>query len=342
MKKYTKMLLSGLFFLLVFALTVWGVFHDENPRQILNFLASANDWWLIPGVICVILFILGESVVIWYLMDRLGTKVKFSHCALYSFIGFFYSAITPSASGGQPMQMVAMRRDRIPVAVSTVVLAIVTITYKLVLVVIGLGVVLIQPPLVMYYLDVVDPIIYLGIGLNVAFITVLLMMVFQPSLVRRIASMLLTLSGKIRKIQNPGKAQARLDRIIAQYNGAADVIKKNPRIVLNVFLITMAQRICLFSVICFTYWAFGLRGTSPWVMITLYAMISVAVDMLPLPGGMGISESMFLAIFEPIFGVALVLPGMVIARGISYYTQLAISAVMTGAAHFIIRDRRKD
>ena len=68
-------------------------------------------------------------------------------------------------------------------------------------------------------------------------------------------------------------------------------------------------------------------------------MISVAVDMLPLPGGMGISENLFLRMFLPVFGAELVLPGMVVSRGISYYTQLLLSAVMTVASSFIIRKK---
>ena len=44
------------------------------------------------------------------------------------------------------MQVLYMRRDGIPVAVSTVVLAIVTITYKFVLVLAGALVFLLRPP----------------------------------------------------------------------------------------------------------------------------------------------------------------------------------------------------
>ena len=54
--------------------------------------------------------------------------------------------------------------------------------------------------------------------------------------------------------------------------------------------------------------------------------------MLPLPGGMGISEAMFLDIFGGIFGSALLLPAMVISRGISYYTQLVLCGLVTAAA----------
>ena len=74
------------------------------------------------------------------------------------------------------------------------------------------------------------------------------------------------------------------------------------------------------------------------MILILQAMISVASDMLPLPGGMGVSESLFLVIFLPFFGEELILPAMVLSRGIGYYTQLLISAVMTAAASFILRE----
>ena len=110
-------------------------------------------------------------------------------------------------------------------------------------------------------------------------------------------------------------------------------------VILVVFLITFVQRFCLFSVVWFTYRAFGLTGQNPVTVSLLYGMISVAVDMLPLPGGMGISETLFSSIFLPIFGAELVLPGMILCRGISYYTQLLISAIMTVAAHLVFRKK---
>ena len=70
----------------------------------------------------------------------------------------------------------------------------------------------------------------------------------------------------------------------------------------------------------------------------LQGSISVSVDMLPLPGGMGISETLFLAIFPPVFG-ELLLPAMVLSRGLGYYSELLISAIFTVAAVFVF-DRR--
>ena len=57
--------------------------------------------------------------------------------------------------------------------------------------------------------------------------------------------------------------------------------------------------------------------------------------MLPLPGGMGICETLFLNIFSPVFG-GLLLPGMVLSRGLGYYGELLISAAFTVVAQLTI------
>lgn len=49
-------------------------------------------------------------------------------------------------------------------------------------------------------------------------------------------------------------------------------------------VLTFLQRIALFSVTWFVYLAFRMHGTSLLDVILLQAVISVSVDMLPLPG----------------------------------------------------------
>ena len=332
-----KGLLNGLFLAGIFALTLWAVFKGEDIGQIGQYLAMADTRYVIPAIACVVLFIIGESVIILYLLRTLGTRARFGHCCLYSFIGFFYSCITPSASGGQPMQVVAMRKDAIPVAVSTVVLAIVTITYKLVLVVIGCLVMVLQPAEIMSHLEGVEGLVYLGLALNVGCIAILLLLVFKPSIVHSCAQAVLRWISRIRPFRHPEKISAKLDKVMHQYTGTAEYYREHKLVMVNVFAITLIQRVFLFLVTWLAYKAFGLSGDSLITIITLQAIISVVVDMLPLPGGMGISETLFLQIFLPIFGSTLVLPGMIISRGISYYTQLLLSAVMTIVASFILR-----
>ena len=340
-KSAAKRIFNILFLIVVFALTVWSVFGGKDLEQMVEHITTANWSYIIPAIACVLGFILGESLILYYLLRTFGAEVKMSHCCLYSFIGFFYSCITPSASGGQPMQIIAMRKDKIPVAVSSVVLVVVTIIYKLVLVLIGGAVMLIRPVSLMPYLEPVAPIIYLGMALNVVCIAILLMLLFMPNLVRWFALKCLAIINRIRPLKNLQMQKERIDRVVNQYKAAANFFRTHLFVVLNVFVITFAQRLALFFVTWFTYRSFAMSSYSAPVVVSLQAMISVATDMMPLPGGMGISENMFLDIFQPIFGEKLVLPGMVISRGLSYYTQLLISGAMTVVAMFILREKKE-
>ena len=331
-----KKLLNAVFVAVIFIITIVTVFQGENFQEVLHFLTTAEPKFVLSSIILVILFILGESVVICYLFRTLGIKTKFFRCCLYSFIGFFYSCVTPSASGGQPMQVIAMKKDKIPVASSTVVLAIVTITYKLILVISGLTILILRPESIMKYLEPVEMIMYVGLVLNVGCIAILLNLVFYPKTVRSCAEWGLSLWNRVRPSKHPEKQKACLEALLGQYTGTAEYFKNHKHVIIHVLIITFVQRYLLFFVTWLTYCAFELSGERMSVIVILQAMISVASDMLPLPGGMGVSENLFIVIFEPIFGEDLVLPGMVISRGISYYSQMIISGIMTLAATFFI------
>ena len=63
-KRNRKGLLNALFLISIFLLTVWAVFKGEDLHQIGQALTMANPWWILPGIACVVLFIIGESAVI--------------------------------------------------------------------------------------------------------------------------------------------------------------------------------------------------------------------------------------------------------------------------------------
>ena len=174
MSSKRKTIFNLVFLVVVFVLTIHFVFRGEDIGDILQAVRDADWRYLLLGLVCVILFILGESTIIFYMMRTLGAKVKMGHCALYSFVGFFFSCITPSASGGQPMQIYFMKKDKMPVPVTTLVLMIVTITYKAVLVLIGVVAAIFGSGFLRGYLGDYMWVFYLGLGLNIFCVTLML------------------------------------------------------------------------------------------------------------------------------------------------------------------------
>lgn len=330
-----KAVFNIIFLIAIFSLTMYLVFRGEDIHDIAEVIRDADLRFLLVGIFCVILFILGESVIIFYMMRSLGAKVKMGHCALYSFVGFFFSCITPSATGGQPMQIYYMKKDKLPVPVTTLVLMIVTITYKAVLVVIGALLCLFGRTFLERYMGEFIWVFYLGVALNVFCVTLMLVLVFAPGLAKWMMIKGLKILEHFRFLHPKHKRLEKLEASMDLYHETAAFWAEHKGIILNVFLITFVQRVILFTVTYWVYCSLGLRKCDIFTITILQAVISVSVDMLPLPGGMGISETLYMVMFVPVFGEVL-LPSMLLSRGISYYGQLLLSAVMTCAAHLII------
>ena len=335
MKSRKKFIFNGVFLAVVFALTIYGVFHGEDLSSMMDAIHRADKRWLIPGIALVAFFIWGESIIIWYMMRSSGIQLKKRTCFLFSSVGFFFSCITPSASGGQPMQIYYMKKEKISIPVSTVILMIVTITYKLVLVVIGIGIAIFGRGFLHKYLEGILPVFYLGLALNIFCVTFMTILVFHPLLAKAIMVKGMKLLERLHLVKKKDGRLKKLEDSMDTYRNTAAYLKNNPFVIVKVIGITFIQRMALFAVTWFVYQAFGLHGTGFWEILFLQAVISVSVDMLPLPGGMGISETLFLNIFSPVFG-GLLLPGMVLSRGLGYYGELLISAAFTVVAQLTI------
>lgn len=337
MKKKKTKIGNAIFLLAVFLFTVYYIFHGEDLHAVLKTIIQVNPWYLTFGIVGVIFFIWGESIIIHYLLRTLNIKKKKWLCFQYSCIGFFFCCITPSASGGQPAQIYYMQKSKIPVPISTLILMIITIVYKSVLVFIGLFLVVFQKNFVYRYLEGVLPVFYLGLVLNVICCIIMSSLIFYPAVTRKIIIKCFSLLEYTHILKKNTQRLQKLEHAMEQYNAAAIYLKNHKKVIWNVCFITFIQRFALFFVTWFVYKAFGLYGTSVYEVVMLQAVISISVDMLPLPGGMGISEKLFLTIFKTIFTGSLLLPGMILSRGIAYYVQLLFSAVMTIIAHITIR-----
>ena len=136
------------------------------------------------------------------------------------------------------------------------------------------------------------------------------------------------------------KKEERLEKLqnsMIEYHKAAAIIQGHRIFIFRMFVVTLIQRLIHFSITYLVYRAMGLSALGFIDVVALQSVISISVDMLPLPGGMGISEGLFLNIFKKIFVGGLLYPAMLLSRGISYYALVLISAVMTGVAHVTIK-----
>ena len=243
------------------------------------------------------------------------------------------------------MQMYHMKKDKIKIGYSTLIMLMITIAYKSVLVLMALGFLIFNFDFVAQHAVDMKWLIVLGFVLNMSFISALMLVFIKPIWARAIGIRTVDILTKLRimKRRHKEKYTEKIIRICDTYAMGADYIKRNLWVVLNVFLITAAQRICLASITWMVYKAYGLGSTSFIDILTLQIMIGVAVEMLPLPGAAGITEGCFLLAFTDIFGLELVKPALLISRGLTLYLILLLGGIVVFTVYCagIKKDRKK-
>ena len=314
--------------MLLLAATVIGVLRGEDMGELQSALAQCRTDWIVCAAGCVALFILSAAFGLWLMLRSREMGLSLWKCFLSACVEFFFSAVTPSASGGQPMQIYYLRKKGVPVSVSTVSLLTMTIAYKLTLVLTGLVLAVMARGMLRQTLGGMMFLFWIGLALFTAWTVFLLLVVFRPGLARAILIWGMSVLEELHLLKNRRERQTALEVAMDMYSDTADHLRTHPLLLLEVFGVSILRRGALLSVTWCVYRSLGLSGVSWPMILLLQAVVSICADMLPLPGGMGVTEGLFVKVFAGAFGT-LAVPGMILSRGIGHYAQLILCGLFT-------------
>lgn len=330
----------GILLLVVLAAVTGGILLKGQPVSILwANLRRLNPWLLLPGLAMMFGYVGCEALCTWQILRRLGHRVPWSHCLGYSFVGFYVSSITPSATGGQPAQIYYMNRDGIPVAHGALNMMLIASCYQVAALLWGAGAWLFLPTVRAAADDGLGILLLYGAVMMLLLTLGIACFMFLPGPVRKVCRAVLGLSARMGILRDLEAAETKVEKLLQEYSSGAQCVKRNPGLTVKVLLLCLVQQGLLFSVPWTVYLAFGLHGTGWIQMAGLQALLTLAVCNLPLPGAVGAAESGFVKAFAAVFGAELVTPAMLVSRGISFYAFLLVSFVVATAVH--LRTRRE-
>lgn len=311
------------------------IFKNNEPREIWNQVKQAKIGWLILAAVLMLLFVCGESVILHRLFKGLKQSISGVKCIFLAFIEFFYSQITPGASGGQPVQIFYMGRCGVNAFVSTLVCMVVTLEYKFMLVVLCVIAFLFRPTLCWNAISEVWVLFIIGVIMQAGFAAFLLIAVMKPAIANWIINTLVKLGIKLHIIRHPDNIIKKASESLAQYEQASVYLKQNKKVFLYAFVVTFFQRLAYYSVTFCVAMALGIDCNYIDV-VSLQLMLSMSVDALPIPGATGVNELVFGKLQVWIFGEAKVAAGLLLNRGFTYYLLAIESGIMTLIGHLFV------
>lgn len=309
------------------ALTFYILLRGQDLPQLAAVLLTAKIRYLLLASGCMCLFLLCEAVNLRKCLRLLGCDCSCLQSIRYALTGFFFSSITPSASGGQPMQLYDMHRDRIPVSSGALALLMQFCSFQTVTVCFAVTGFAATYPVLSEQVGGLRYLFLLGAGLNLLLLTVTLIAIFSRRLTERLRQAASWLLHKL-----PGKKPLQLEQSlteqIALYQKSAVIFRHNKVVFFQLILVTILQISAYYSIPYWMYLSFGLSAYSFWIIVALQAVLHITVSALPLPGAVGASESGFLLLFQAVFPAAVLHDAMLLSRSVSFYLFVALSGII--------------
>ena len=335
-KKSKKFYINLLIFILLIIFTFSLVLKDQDVTEILKISATVKKQYILIAMFAMGVFIACESINIGRILKELGEKSKFISNVRYTLIGFFFSAITPAASGGQPMEIYYMHKDNISVAHSTLALLMQLCSIQIVTITVGII------SAVLHFEVLKSGLIYLlilGIILNSSALMLLIIAIFSKKLSEGLIKFVVKIL-KFFRIRNIEKKQEKLEKELESYQTSAKYIKEHRILMLKTVLTTAVQMLAYYTVPYWIYLAFGLNNSNIFDILTLQAVLYATVSGIPSPGSVGVSEGGFLGIFRNAFPETVISSAMLLSRGVNFYLLILISAIVVVISTF--RDRKEE
>lgn len=261
------------------------------------------------------------------MLNTFNRKVSLRKGIFYSLVEFYFSGITPSSTGGQPVQLYYMTKDKIPVKTSYIVLVLNTIYFKIVLLCLAIIVLIFKGDYIFSNDFIYILFFALGFITDLAIVVLGIMSLSHKKLIKKVLTFFYKIGMHFKlirkKIENKN-----IENIIEKYNEEIRTLKKNKKALFISFVITFVQRFMLFSIAYVVYKALGFSKYNYLDLLTIQVSVQTAIEIVPLPGGACLSENMIHDMFTKIFNSGMADVGMLLTRTFSFYIPLLTSGLI--------------
>lgn len=338
MKSYKKYILMFLLFILIIFLTFHSIFDGKSFSSTVDSIKQIKKVYIFICLIIILLYFLLQGIYMKIILKSLNTSISIRKGLFYSLIEFYFSGITPSSTGGQPVQLYFMTKDKIPMRKSYITLMLNTIFFKIIILILGVAVLLFYSNYLFSHSIIYIICFLFGFIIDSVLVFACILLLFRPKYIKKILNLFVRIGSKI-KFLNKKVEKINVTKILSKYRDEIRFINNNKLLVFLTFILTFIQRLLLFSIAFVVYKSLGFSKYGYFDLLMIQVCVQVAIEALPIPGGAGLSEKMFHDIFITLFGLEVANVGMLLTRMFSFYIPLLISGIIS--AIVIIKGKKR-
>ncbi len=329
-------------FIIIAVLSVYAVISlnkNFSFEQFYSYIKTSSKPYLACAVLCSLGYICFEAFSLMILCRAFGYKRNFFSGVSYAAGDIYFSAITPSATGGQPASAYFMLKDNLPSMLVPIILLANLIIHFSSVAVIGIVCIIIKPSLLAHFDLFAMSLLVLGIVFQFGLALLSLLAIVKNGWISNIGHKTISFLAKIHLVKNKAAMDEKLDNKLNEYGDFAKKIKGKRNALIAISVTNLIQRICQIAVTVFTFLATGGNAASCFDVFALQILVTISGYCVPIPGSMGISDYLFLSVFNNVMPATQVANLELLSRAISFYVCIFVSGFIVILSK-IIFDRR--
>ncbi|MBO5479431.1 MAG: flippase-like domain-containing protein [Clostridia bacterium] len=325
-----------LFIIAIFFGLLIYMFAVDGIDNIVSILKSVNYFWVLAGIICMVLSWLSEAICLHIPILKLYPDQKLSSSIRIMMIGQLFNNITPFCSGGQPMQAYYMYKDGRRVSDSFSIFSMKFVISQTALVIFTLIVTIFQWNYFKSLMDNFFILAIVGFSVNIIAIIFIFIIGINQKLAINILKPIFKFLGKIHILKNVDEKIEKLSDSFGNFNYQFNEMRKEKKVVIQMFIAATIQSLFYYAITYMVYRAFGNSGVSLFTIIPAQAFLLMLMTFIPTPGSGGGAEGGFLLIFNSIFKEGTINLSILFWRMYTFYLPILIGAL------FLIPIHKKD
>ena len=297
-------------------------------------LRSADPKWILLAIGSWCVFMTFEAMGLHVFFHQQRIKIKFRVSLLVALIGSFYSSVTPAATGGQPMQVLALKKRGIPAGISSSGLAVKFFTFQTALLTLGGLLWILNPGIVQMCIDQAKWIVFAGFLLNGLSVVAAILLAINKNIERGIITLVIRAAKALHLVKDVSRLTSKADAAISDFHASVDYLTHHPIRLFYLYLLSCLQVLGLMSIVYCVYRALGLKQYGYFDILTLQFLLYIAASFTPLPGASGAQEGGFYIFFQQVFPADKLVGALLLWRFFTYYFTLIVglSAVIIDSA----------
>ncbi|CDA25693.1 uncharacterized protein BN528_00198 [Roseburia sp. CAG:197] len=328
--------------LLLAAFTIYAVFSGGGISfdELMTCIKNASWPELILAMLSMLGFIYFEGEAIRVIVAHMGYPTKRSHGFVYSAADVYFSAITPSASGGQPASAFFMMRDGMPGAAVMTALLVNLIMYTLAVVTIGLVDVIFFPKIFLNF-TWAGKLLIIGGGLILSGFAILFYLLLKkPPIIKAAGMGIASLLRKLRCHKLADKIEKKMESALEEYGQCVEVVLGGKSMMVKAYILNLLQRLSQIVVTLFTYMAMHGEWHNLPKLFATQIYVVLGSNCVPIPGGVGVADYLMLKGYKQLMTKGEAYRLEILSRGISFYVCMIISMVAVAIGYIVIKRKK--